>query len=45
MEKAAQSMEIKKEISEFDIVCHTKQYDRSSPSFHWHERYVIGEKL
>ena len=38
-------MEIKKEISEFDIVCHTKQYDRSSRSFHWHERYEICQVL
>jgi len=38
-------MEIKKEISEFDIVCHTKRYDRSVRSFHWHERYEICRVL
>ena len=45
MGKNAQAKEIKKEISEFDIVCHIKQYEKSNRSFHWHERYEICQVL
>lgn len=38
-------MEIKQEISRFEIVCHTKNFDKRVHILHWHDRYEFCQVL
>lgn len=38
-------MEIKQEISKFEIVCHTKKFNKRVHSVHWHDRYEFCQVL
>ncbi|MBE5819208.1 MAG: hypothetical protein E7312_09200, partial [Clostridiales bacterium] len=38
-------MEIKQEISGFEIVCRTKKFDKRVHILHWHDRYEFCQVL
>lgn len=38
-------MEITQEISRFEIICHTRKFDKRIHKLHWHDRYEICQVL
>ena len=38
-------MEIQREISKFEIICHTKKFYKQNYSFHWHDRYELCQVI
>ena len=38
-------MEIKQEISKYEIVCHTRKFDKIVHILHWHDRYEFCQVL
>ena len=38
-------MKIVKEISKFEIICHTKRFNKDILDLHWHERYELCQVL
>ena len=38
-------MKIVKEISKFEIICHTKKFNKDILDLHWHERYELCQVL
>ena len=38
-------MEILREVSRSDIICHTKSFSQSAHAFHWHNKFEICRVL